>query len=175
MEVWWITNLTERLKGQPISSINHKLDRYVLAEAHSELAGNRAAGVDGETKQEFAKDLTSRVDDLLKRVHEGKWTAPPVRRVEIPKGDGKTRPLGISTYEDKVLQKAFVMLVEPVFEREFHPGSYGYRRGRSVHQAVKAVRLALLRGYHWVIELDIKGYFDNYGKCSTTARPCRRK
>jgi group II intron reverse transcriptase/maturase len=81
--------------------------------------------------------------------------------VEIPKGDGKTRPLGIPTYEDKVLQKAFVMLVEPVFEREFHPGSYGYRHGRSVQGAVKATREALYRGHHWVIELDIKGYFDS--------------
>ena len=159
--VRWITNLTERLGGQPLSGINQKLDRHLLAEAHTELAGNRAAGIDGETKAEFAEDLTARVDGLLARVHEGSWRAPAVKRVEIPKGDGKTRPLGIPTYEDKVLQKGFVMLVEPVFEREFHPGSYGYRSGRSVHQAIKATSDALYTGRQWVVELDIKGYFDS--------------
>jgi group II intron reverse transcriptase/maturase len=159
--VRWITNLAERLGGQPLSGINHKLDRYLLAEAHTELAGNRAAGIDDESKADFAQDLTKRVDGLLARVHEGSWRAPAVKRVEIPKGDGKTRPLGISTYENKVLQKAFVMLVEPVFEREFHPGSYGYRPGRSVQQAVKATHEALRSGHHWVIEMDIKGYFDS--------------
>ena len=159
--VRWITNLVERLGGQPLSGINQKLDIYLLAEAHTELAGNRAAGIDGESKADFAKDLTARVKGLLTRVHNGSWRAPAVRRVEIPKGDGKTRPLGIPTYEDKVLQKAFVMLVEPVFEREFHPGSYGYRAGRSVQQAVKATHKALYSGHHWIIELDIKGYFDS--------------
>lgn len=159
--VRWITNLAERLSGKPLSGINHKLDRYLLAEAHTELAGNRAAGIDEETKAGFAKDLTARVDGLHARVHQGSWRAPPVKRVEIPKGEGKTRPLGIPTYEDKVLQKGFVMLVNPVFEREFHPGSYGYRPGRSVHQAVKATHQALYNGHHWVIELDIKGYFDS--------------
>ena len=151
--VRWITNLAERLGGQPLSGINQKLDRYLLAEAHTELAGNRAAGIDGESKADFAKDLTARVKGLLTRVHDGSWRAPAVRRAEIPKGDGKTRPLGIPTYEDKVLQKAFVMLVEPVFEREFHPGSYGYRPKRSVQQAVKATHDALYTGHHWVIEL----------------------
>lgn len=157
----WITNLAERLNGQPLSGINHRLDRYLLAEAHTELAGNRATGIDGETKEQFAKDLTARVDGLLTRVHEGTWRAPAVRGVDIPKGQGKTRPLGISNYEDKVLQKGFVLVVEPVLEREFHPGSYGYRPGRSVHQAVKAVQGALYSGHRWVIELDIKGYFDS--------------
>jgi RNA-directed DNA polymerase len=157
----WIANLAERVKGQPLCGINHKLDRYLLAEAHTELAGNRAAGIDGETKAAFAQDLTARVDGLLARVHNGSWRAPAVKRVEIPKGDGKTRPLGLPTYEDKVLQKAFVMLVGPVFEREFHPGSHGYRPGRSVQGAVKATRDALHTGHRWVIELDIKGYFDS--------------
>ena len=145
----WIVNLAERLRGRPITSIHHKLDRYLLGEAHASLAGNKAPGIDGETKAEFGRDLTRRVDTLVDQVRTRSYRAPAVRRVDIPKAGGKTRPIGIPTYQDKVLQKAFVMLVEPIFEREFHPGSYGYRPGRSCHQAVRHVLRAVDTGHHW--------------------------
>lgn len=157
----WIANLAEQLQGRPLTSIHHKLDRYLLGEAHAELKANKAPGIDGETKAEFGRDLTERADALVKQIRTYSYRAPAVRRVDIPKGDGKTRPLGVPTYEDKVLQKAFVMLVEPIFEREFHPGSYGYRPRRNCHQAVKHVLQAMNQGHQWIIELDIQGFFDS--------------
>jgi RNA-directed DNA polymerase len=157
----WITQLTQRNAGEALSSIHHKLDLRLLAEAHRRLSGAKAPGVDGTTKADYNQRLQSRLEDLLNRVRSLTYRAPPVRRVEIPKPDGSTRPLGVPTYEDKVLQKAFVMLVEPVFEKEFDEGSYGYRPGRTAHDAIRAVDRAIGSGHHWIIELDIKGYFDS--------------
>src|SRR5262245_19090602 len=119
----WITKLAGQFAGQALTSIHHKLDRYLLAEAHRRLSGRKAPGDDGETKAGYEKGLEQRLDALVERVRTRSYRAPPVRRVEIPKPDGSSRPIGIPTYEDKVLQKAFVLLVEPVFEREFHDGS----------------------------------------------------
>jgi group II intron reverse transcriptase/maturase len=98
--------------------------------------------------------------DLENRVKTGSYKAPPVKRVEIPKDDGTTRKLGISTHENKILEKAVVTLVEPALEQEFLDCSYGYRPGRAALQAVKAVRDALWDGHYWVLELDIRKYFD---------------
>jgi RNA-directed DNA polymerase len=114
------------------------------------------------------------VDILVNQTRAYSYRAPAVRRVDIPKDGGKTRPIGIPTYEDKVLQKAFVMLVEPIFEREFHPGSYGYRPGRDCHQAVKHVMRAINQGHQWIIELDIKGFFDNIPHLPLREMFCRR-
>jgi RNA-directed DNA polymerase len=160
-----IATLAEHVGGRPLKSIHHLLDRFLLGEAHASLAGNKASGIDGETKGEFGLELSSRIDELIDQACSQTYRAPAVRRVEIPKGDGKTRPIGIPTDSDKVLQKGFVMLVEPVFEREFHPGSYGYRPHRSAHDAVKATHQALHSGHYWVVELDIKGFFDSIPHC----------
>jgi RNA-directed DNA polymerase len=157
----WIAQLAEHFRGQALTSIHHRLDVLLLAEAHRRLRGNKAPGIDGQTKAEYSDGLQSRLEDLLARVRTQSYRAPPVRRVEIPKADGSTRPIGVPTYEDKVLQKAFALLVEPVFEREFHEGSYGYRPGRTAHDAIGAVDRATNGGHHWIIELDIKGYFDS--------------
>ena len=157
----WIATIAEQLQGRPLTSIHHKLDRYLLGEAHASLKGNKASGIDAESKAEFGRNLTERADKIVSQIRTYSYRAPAVRRVDIPKGDGKTRPIGIPTHEDKVLQKAFVMLVEPVFEREFHPGSYGYRPGRNCHQAVQHVLRAMNQGHQWIIELDIQGFFDS--------------
>jgi group II intron reverse transcriptase/maturase len=157
----WITQLAEHFSGQALTSIHHRLDQRLLAEAHRRLDGRKAPGIDGQTKAEYGKDLARNLDELVARVRTQAYRAPAVRRVDLAKPDGGSRPIGISTYEDKVLQKGFVLLVEPVFEREFHDGSYGYRPGRTAHDAIRAVDRALGSGHHWVIELDIKGYFDS--------------
>lgn len=130
-------------------------------EAHRRLSGRKAPGIDGETKAGYDNGLQDKLDDLTARVQTQSYRAPPVRRVEIPKPDGSSRPIGIPTYEDKILQKAFVLLVEPLFEKEFHDGSYGYRPGRTAHDALRAVDRAVNGGHHWIIELDIKGYFES--------------
>jgi Reverse transcriptase (RNA-dependent DNA polymerase) len=157
----WITQLIEHQGGRPLSSIHHKMDMQLLLEAHRHLEPNKAPGIDGVSKEQYSRGLQANLEDLLKRVKTQTYRAPAVRRVEIPKPDGKTRPLGVPTHEDKVLQKAFVQLVEPIFEREFHDGSYGYRPGKTQHGAVRALHAALSRGNHYVVELDIKGYFDS--------------
>ena len=157
----WITKLAGHFPGQALTSIHHKLDPQLLAEAHRRLSGRKAPGIDGETKAGYEKGLQEKLDDLTARVRTQSYRAPPVRRVEIPKPDGSSRPIGIPTCEDKVLQKAFVLLVEPLFEKEFHDGSYGYRPGRTAHDALRAVDRAVNGGHHWIIELDIKGYFDS--------------
>lgn len=157
----WITQLIEQRGGRPLSSIHHKMDMQLLLEAHRHLEPSKAPGIDGVSKEQYSRGLQANLEDLLKRVKTQTYRAPAVRRVEIPKPDGKTRPLGVPTHEDKVLQKAFVQLVEPIFEREFHDGSYGYRPGKTQHDAVRALHGALSRGNHHVVEFDIKGYFDS--------------
>jgi RNA-directed DNA polymerase len=157
----WIATLAQHHAAQGLKSIHHKLDKWLMAEAHRELDGSKATGVDGVTKEQYSQGLSQKLDDLVDRVRSQTYRAPPVRGVDIPKGNGETRPLGISAYEDKVLQKAFVMLVEPVFEREFLDCSYGFRPGRNCHMAVRAVRDATISGHHWIIDLDIRKYFDS--------------
>ena len=157
----WITQLAECQTGSPLTSIHHKMDLPLLVEAHRQLAGRKAPGVDGVRKADYEQGLEHKLQAVLERVRAQTYRAPAVRRVDIPKPDGKTRPLGVPTHEDKVLQKAFVLLTEPVFEKEFHDGSYGYRPQRTQHDAIRAVDRALGEGHHWIIELDIKGYFDS--------------
>ncbi|MBK9369730.1 MAG: group II intron reverse transcriptase/maturase, partial [Deltaproteobacteria bacterium] len=119
-------------------------------------------GVDGETGAEFAVDLEANLRGLRDRALSGRYRAPPVRRVLIPKGDGKkTRPIGITTFEDKVLQRAVVMALEPVYEEEFTDFSYGFRRGRSAHDALRDLQHQLWKmGGGVVLELDIQSFFD---------------
>ena len=135
-----IATLAEYHAREGLSSIHHHLDKWWLAEAYRRLKPNKAPGVDGVSKAEYGEGLSQRLEDLVNRVRSRTYRAPPVKRVEIPKGNGEFRPLGLPCLEDKVLQKAFVMLVEPVFEREFYDCSYGFRPGRSPHQAIKALR-----------------------------------
>src|SRR5215470_11841902 len=104
------------------------------------------------------------LSDLLERIMSGRYQAPPVRRVYIPKGDGSgsLRPLGLPTFEDKVAQRAVVMVLELVYEQDFLPCSYGFRPGRSAHQALQELRTGFMRhGLRWVIDLDIEKYFDS--------------
>ncbi len=119
-------------------------------------------GVDGQTAAEYASDLEDNLQSLLDRFKSGTYKAPPVRRVHIPKGDGrKTRPIGIPTFEDKVLQRAVAMVLEAVYEQDFLDCSYGFRPGRSAHQALEALWQELMgMGGGWVLEVDIQKFFD---------------
>ena len=118
-------------------------------------------GIDGVTAAEYAQNLEANLSYLLERIISGRYQAPPVRRVYIPKGDGagSLRPLGFRTFEDKVAQRAIVMVLEAIYEQEFLPCSYGFRPGRSAHQALQALRTGFMRhGLRWVIDLDIENY-----------------
>jgi len=119
--------------------------------------------VDGQTAREFGQDLDRNLEDLRERFMSGRYKAPPVRRTYVPKSDGKKlRPIGIPTLEDKVLQRAVVMVLERIYEQEFSDCSYGFRPGRGAHQALEALRDATMKmGGGVVIEVDIEGFFDN--------------
>ena len=118
--------------------------------------------MDGQTAADYAADLEGNLRSLLDRAKSGRYQAPPVRRVHIPKGTGsETRPIGIPTFEDKILQRAVAMVLEAVYEQDFLDCSYGFRPGRSAHQALDALwhRLMEVRG-GWVLEIDIRKFFD---------------
>src|SRR5258706_831496 len=123
-----------------------------------------ASGVDGETTKEFEQGLDTRVQDLRERLKRGAYRAPPVRRVEIPKGPGKagTRPLGIPTVEDRLLQRAVGRILEAVFETDFLECSYGFRPGRNPHSALRALRgIIVTKKVGHLFEADIRGYFNH--------------
>lgn len=146
------------------TSLAYLMDLDWLKEAYRRTRKDGAAGVDGVTAEEYERDLEGNLRRLLDRAKSGTYQAPPVRRVPIPKGGSttETRPLGIPTLEDKVLQRAVVMLLEPIYEQDFLECSYGFRPGRSAHQALASFRNQLMdcRG-GWVLEVDIRKFFDN--------------
>jgi group II intron reverse transcriptase/maturase len=143
-------------------SLNQYLDEEWLEEAYRRTRKDGATGVDGVTGAGYAAEgLNDKLADLKERAKSGTYRAPPVRRTYIPKGDGRMRPLCIHGFEDKVLQRAAVMLLEPVYEEEFLDCSYGYRPGRSAHMALEAIwKQTMSMGGCWLIDADIKGFFD---------------
>lgn len=132
----------------------------LLREAYQHLRKDAATGVDRVTWHEYGEDLESRLVDLEGRIHRGAYRAPPVRRVLIPKGDGRTRPLGIPSLEDKIVQLAAKWILERVYEPMFLGFSYGFRPGRSQHQALDALATAMGRKVSWVLDGDIQAFFD---------------
>ena len=147
---------------EALTSLNHYLDLEWLEEAYYRLRRDSAPGWDGQTVQEYGENLRENLEDLLKRAKSGTYKAPPVRRSRIPKeGSQETRLIGIPTVEDKVLQKATLMLLEPIYEQEFKDFSYGFRPGRSTHQALEQFRkMAYANQINWVLDVDIRKYFD---------------
>jgi len=157
-----IAELAENDPGLVFTSLNHNLTSELLTLAYKATRKSAAPGVDGVELKTYGENLTENLEGLLDRAKSGRYRAPPVKRVEIPKGNGKMRPIGIPTAEDKVLQRGVKMVLEPIFEADFKPCSYGFRPGRSLHGALDALR-GTLRDYGggWVLEADIQGYFDS--------------
>lgn len=157
-----IAERARQTRGGAIHTLSRFMDLEWLKEAYRRTRKDGAPGIDGTTAEAYGEHLEEHLRDLLDRAKSGSYRAPPVRRVHIPKGDGsRTRPIGIPTFEDKVLQRAVAMLLEPVYEEEFQDFSYGFRPGRSAHGALKALN-AHLFGMHggWVLEVDIRSFFD---------------
>jgi RNA-directed DNA polymerase len=140
----------------------YAIPKQTVWEAYKKVKANRgAAGVDGQSLADFEKDLKGNLYKLWNRMSSGSYFPPPVKLVEIPKGNtGKTRPLGIPTVSDRIAQMVVKLMLEPQVEPHFHPDSYGYRPGKSALDAVAVTRQRCWRR-NWVIDLDIKGFFDN--------------
>jgi len=141
--------------------LHHHVDMDWMREAYRLTRKDGAPGVDGQTAADYAKNLEANLLDLMTRIKSGRYVAPPVRRTYIPKADGSQRPLGIPGFEDKVAQRAIVMLLEPIYEHDFMSFSYGFRPKRSAHGALQALRGAIMgKQLRWVLDVDISKFFD---------------
>lgn len=144
-----------------LTTLSHHIDLEWLREAYRCTRKDGAVGVDGVTAEEYEAELEANLTSLLDRFKSGRYRAPPVRRHHIPKPGraGQTRPIGIPTLEDKVLQRAVTMVLEPIYEQDFLDCSYGFRPGRNAHQALDVLWRGLMeyRG-GWVIDLDIQRF-----------------
>jgi RNA-directed DNA polymerase len=135
------------------TSLAYHIDLWWLHEAFQRTRKGGAVGVDGQTAEEYAKGLGENLKSLLEKAKSGTYFAPPVKRVHIPKGTGsETRPIGVPSFEDKVLQRAVQMVLEPLYEQEFLDCSYGFRPGRSAHGALQALWDGLMKmGGGWIV------------------------
>ena len=155
-----IAELARSKRGVALSTLHHVIDLEWMKEAYRLTRKDGAPGIDGVMAADYASNLEANLLDLLERIKSGRYQAPPVRRVYIPKADGSRRPLGLPTFEDKVAQRAIVMVLELVYEQDFLPCSYGFRPGRSAHQALQDLRTGFMsHGLRWVIDVDIENYF----------------
>lgn len=156
-----IAALAKQMPGKVLRSVAHHIDQDWMREAYTRTRKDGAVGVDGQTSEAFAVNLEAELEQLLSEAKTGTYHAPPVRRAYIPKSDGSQRPLGIPAFRDKVLQRAIVMAVEPIYEAEFYDFSYGFRPGRSAHDALQQLRNQIwqMQG-GWVLEVDISKFFD---------------
>ena len=144
------------------STLMHHIDVDFLREAYGRTRKNAAPGVDGVTAREYAEHLEENLRSLNARMRGGQYKAPPVKRMWLDKEDGKKRPIGLPAFEDKIVQRAVTMLLESVYEQDFHDFSYGFRPDRNPHQALRSIReqcLALNIG--WIVDADVSGFFDN--------------
>lgn len=161
----WKDTIVEMARSDPerrFTTLAHRLTPELLTEAFQSLRKDAAPGPDGLDPLSYQENLEERIKNLHQRLRAGSYRASPVRRVYIPKPNGKLRPLGIANVEDRVVQKALVMVLELVYEQDFLEFSYGFRPRRSAHDALEALRKTVDRGrVQWVFEADIKGFFDN--------------
>jgi len=157
-----IAQVARERPQEVFTSLNHYLDLQWLKAAYERVKPDSAPGVDGQSWADYGKDLERNLLSLLDRVKSGGYVAPPVKRVHIPKGDGsETRPIGMPTLEDKVLQRAVAMLLEPIYEQDFKYFSYGFRPGRSAHEALACIgSQCMTHRIKWILDVDVRKYFD---------------
>jgi RNA-directed DNA polymerase len=149
-------------KDERFTALLHHVDVAALHAAYLRLKRDAAAGIDGMTWQDYGRDLQARLADLHERIHRGAHRARPSRRVYIPKPDGRRRALGIAALEDKIVQGAVVAVLNAIYEEDFLGFSYGFRPGRSQHDALDALMVGIreTKGVSWIIDADIQSFFD---------------
>ena len=160
-----LQKVAERAKREPAGrfhSLAHLIDEELLAGVYRRLRGDAAVGVDGITKEQYGQDLQSNLRDLHERLRTKRYRHQPIRRMHIPKEKGRTRPIGISATEDKVVQGALREVLQAIYEQDFLDCSYGFRPGRSAHDAVRALTRAVDGGEaNWILEFDVVSFFDS--------------
>lgn len=156
-----IAELASKDRERVFTSVSHVIDLDWMKEAHRRTRKGGAVGVDGRTAADYAKNLEANLSTLVERVRKGTYKPPPVLRALIPKGGGKKRPIGIPTFEDKIVQRAVAMVLEAIYEQDFHDLSFGFRPGRSAHGALEELqRRPTYWNRCWLIEADIESFFD---------------
>ena len=160
-----LDRLTELAKEEPkrqFFSIAHLITPETLYAAFRSLRKDASAGMDGVTYEEYQQDAERKIQELYQRLKDGKYQAQPLRRVYIPKENGKQRPISIPALEDKIVQKAMVEVLNAIYEQDFLDSAYGFRPGRGQYQALDEVkRVICTRSTGWILELDITAYFDS--------------
>src|SRR5580704_8541161 len=157
-----VRQVARERKQERFTALLHHLTVDLLRDSFLALKRQAAPGVDGVTWKEYETGMENRLTDLHSRVHRGAYRAKPSRRVFIPKPDGRQRPIGIAALEDKIVQQAVVTILNEIYEVDFLGFSYGFRPGRSPHQALDALSVGLHRKrVNWIVDADIRGFFDN--------------
>ena len=160
-----LRKVAERAKREPAGrfhSLAHLIDEELLAGVYHRLRGDAAVGVDGITKEQYGQELQSNLYGLHERPRTKRYRHQPIRRVHIPKDKGRTRPIGVSATEDKVVQGALREVLQAIYEQDFLACSYGFRPGRSAHDAVRALTRAVDEGEaNWILEFDVVSFFDS--------------
>ena len=161
MKLQRIAHQAQRYPEMVFNNVFHLIDRDFLLEAYGQTRKNRAPGVDKVTAKQYAENLEANLRDLHERLRDDRYVAPPVERVWIEKEDGKKRPISKPCFEDKIVQRAVVMILEAIFEPDFHGFSHGFRKGHSAHQALDELRKQCNKLHiNWIVDADISGFFD---------------
>lgn len=157
-----ISELSRINPDMKFNSIGHLIDYDMLKACHNKMDGRKAVGIDGVSKADYESNLEENLRNLVNRLKNKSYKPKPARRVEIPKGNGKTRPLSIYSYEDKLVQEALRELLEAVFEPHFYNNMCGFRPGRNCHGAIRQLN-DMIEGHktNYILDADIKGFFDN--------------
>ena len=157
-----VAERAKRHPGQRILALAHLIDEPALERAYRNLRRDAAVGVDGVTVEVYGGELTANLQALRARMKAGQYRHQPIRRVNIPKENGATRPIGVSTVEDKIVQGALRDVLAAVYEQDFLDCSYGFRPGRGAHEAVRRLNEVIGRGHaNYIVEADIVSFFDN--------------
>jgi RNA-directed DNA polymerase len=155
-----VRQVATKNKGMRFTALLHHVDAERLRTAFFALKKDAAPGVDGVTWEQYAEQVDENLRDLHARLHRGAYRARPSRRTYIPKADGRQRPPGIANLEDKIVQRAVVEVLNAIYEADFLGFSYGFRPGRSQHDALDALAMGIFRKrVNWVLDADIRGYF----------------
>ena len=151
----------QKHRREPLTALNHHMDLNWMCEAYRRVRKDAAPGIDGQTVAGYGENLTDNLRDLTTRAKSGSYQAPPVKRGYVPKNEKEDRPIGLPTVEDKILQRAVSMILEPIYEQDFLPFSFGFRPGRSPHQALDYLRVQCFeQKVQWILEVDLRKFFD---------------